>query len=63
MQHFALGYDASTVLCGAIERVASTDPKRIREALTETDVETLQTRIRFDAHDGSQWRLPHLCCS
>jgi branched-chain amino acid transport system substrate-binding protein len=45
----ALAYEAAMIVVDAIRRAGSTDPKRIRDALAATDLETITGRIKFDA--------------
>jgi branched-chain amino acid transport system substrate-binding protein len=45
----AAGYNAINILMDAIERAGSTDPEKIREALTKTDYEGPNGKFVFDA--------------
>jgi branched-chain amino acid transport system substrate-binding protein len=45
----AAGYNALNILMDAIERAGSTDPEKIREALTKTDYEGPNGKFNFDA--------------
>lgn len=44
----AAGYNAINIIMDAIERAGSTEPEKIREALTKTDYEGPNGRFRFD---------------
>ncbi len=44
----AEAYEATTVLLDAIERAGSTDPEKIREALTKTNMTWISGPIQFD---------------
>jgi len=45
----AAGYNTMHILAAAIKRAGSTDPEKLREALAQTDYESLMGRYRFDA--------------
>ncbi|MEA2833876.1 MAG: branched-chain amino acid transport system substrate-binding protein [Methylobacteriaceae bacterium] len=45
----AAGYNALNIIMDAIERAGSTDPEKIREALTKTDYEGPNGKFKFDA--------------
>lgn len=45
----AAGYNALNIIMDAIQRAGSTDPEKIREALTKTDYEGPNGRFVFDA--------------
>jgi branched-chain amino acid transport system substrate-binding protein len=44
----AAGYNALNIIMDAIQRAGSTDPEKIREALTKTDYEGPNGKFRFD---------------
>lgn len=46
------GYDAMTVLAMAIEKAQSLDPTKIKDALKQTDLKTLEGRVRFKDFEG-----------
>jgi branched-chain amino acid transport system substrate-binding protein len=45
----AAGYNALNIIMDAIQRADSTDPEKIREALTKTDYEGPNGKFRFDS--------------
>jgi len=45
----AAGYNAINIIMDAIQRAGSTEPEKIREALTRTDYEGPNGRFRFDS--------------
>lgn len=47
-KYSAAGYNAINILMEAIERAGSTDPAKIRDALTKTDYEGPNGKFRFD---------------
>lgn len=44
----SLGYEAAQILIDAIERAGADDPEKIRDALEQTDLETITGKITFD---------------
>jgi len=46
----ALGYEAAQILLDAVRRAGSDSPEKIRDALEQTDLETITGRITFDAN-------------
>jgi len=52
--HYAIlfGYDALRVVAEAIKRAQSLDPKAIRDAMKQTDMQGLAGRIKFEDFDG-----------
>lgn len=52
--HYAIifAYDATKIIASAIESAQSTNPEKIRDALTKTDYKGLQGQIQFLNFDG-----------
>ena len=58
-------YSGMEIIIDALERAASLDPEKIREALLATDLQTIAARIKYDPVTqtcvtpiaGGQWRL------
>ena len=44
----ALAYDATYIMLDAIKRAKSTDPEKIKKALTETNIDVIGGMITFD---------------
>jgi len=53
-------YEAVLVAADAIKRAGSTDPDKMREALTRTDLEQILGPLRFDAHNQAHNKMMFL---